>query len=122
MAPFRSARRCLVCVLIVGCSSGDPAHRPDPEPEPEPATDAAAMVPPRTTPADSAAPMVPAADGGASPTGEGDGPAPRSDASVPPLSTGSDGLAQLLVSSAIGLGYYTACHIMPDLSVRCFGD
>ena len=46
-------------------------------------------------------------------------PAGRGHASRRP---GDEGLHQLLVTSAIGLGYYTACHIMPGLDIRCFGD
>ena len=43
-------------------------------------------------------------------------------AGEPPASGGDEGLKQLLVTSALGIGYYTACHIMPDLGVKCFGD
>jgi hypothetical protein len=39
---------------------------------------------------------------------------------APPL--GGDGLTQLLVSRAIGLGYYHSCLITPDQTLRCAGD
>jgi hypothetical protein len=33
-----------------------------------------------------------------------------------------DGVAQVRLRSVIGLGYFTACHVMADTSLRCFGD
>src|SRR4051812_20232473 len=119
MAPFPSARRCLACLLIIGCSSGAPAGKPEPEPEPEP--DGAAVTPPRTPPPDSAAAITPPARDDAAASADS-GSSPDPDAGTPPASGGDEGLQRLLVGSAIGLGYYTACHIIPDLSVRCFGD
>jgi hypothetical protein len=49
------------------------------------------------------------------------GGGPPVDAAAP-AATGGSGFEQLLVTSAIGLGHYTACHVMPGLDIRCFGD
>jgi hypothetical protein len=65
----------------------------------------------------------PVADGGnSSGAGGGAGSGGMSDGggSAPALS--GDGLQQKLLAGSIGLGYYTACHIAPDSSLRCFGD
>lgn len=70
------------------------------------------MVPPSSPPAP--------ADAGPSPgSGPPDGP-PPAPASAPAIP--EDGLTQLLVSRAIGLGYYHACLITPDQTLRCSGD
>jgi hypothetical protein len=118
MAPFRYAR--LACLLIAACNGDRPAGRSEPEPEPQPEPDAAAVSPPKTPPPDGAVVTMSTPD--ASPAPDAGGPPPESDAAPGPVSGADDGLERLLVSSAIGLGYYTACHIMPDTSVRCFGD
>jgi hypothetical protein len=34
----------------------------------------------------------------------------------------TDGLTQLLVSRAIGLGYYHACHLLASKDIKCYGD
>ena len=34
----------------------------------------------------------------------------------------ADGFKQHQLNGAIGLGYYTACHVMTDNGIRCFGD
>ena len=114
MAPIRS--RCVLLLLLVSCASNSkPAPQPEPEPPPE---DAAAALDARARTPDAGRVDTIAAD--AEP-GDGGALPPEPDAGAPPPA-GDEGLRQLLVSSAIGLGYYTACHIMPDLSVRCFGD
>ena len=48
--------------------------------------------------------------------------APQPADAAPPPGIAGDGLAQKLLGASIGLGYYTACHVLPDRSVRCFGD
>jgi hypothetical protein len=122
MATFPSVRRAALGLLIAaGCSApAGPPPRPEP-PEDEPdagsppdargaAPDAGALgrdgalVPIDAQALGDAAPVAEPEDGG------------------PPVSSGDEGLRQLLVTSAVGLGYYTACHIMPDTTVRCFGD
>src|SRR4051812_25580648 len=83
-----------------------------------------------TPPPNTTAPPTPGAEPAPSPVAAAGGaPAPdpgtpTGDAAAPPPPSAlpGDGLQQLLVTSAIGLGYYTACHIMPGLDVRCFGD
>jgi hypothetical protein len=115
MAPVRFALAC----LLIGCS-GTPAGKSRPEPEPEPEADAAAVAPPKTPPPDAA---VATSTADAAIGVDNATPPPGPDASAPPPAPGADdGLERLLVASAIGLGYYTACHIMPDTTVRCFGD
>lgn len=79
---------------------------------------------------------TPARDVRETQTSEAGAPAPdaaiAADGSTPDASddTGSDtaepaagagGLRQLLISRAIGLGYYHACHILPSRDLRCFG-
>ena len=39
-----------------------------------------------------------------------------------PLPPGAGGTAQVRLRSALGLGYYTACHLVPGNDIRCFGD
>ena len=67
--------------------------------------------------------------GGEAPAGD-DAAAPSDDvAAVPdgPSAGGpgtpiADGLAQLLVSRAIGLGYYHACHLLASQEIKCYGS
>jgi hypothetical protein len=122
MAPFRSARLPVLCLVIASCASGTAPASHDPDPEPGPDPDAAARPDAaKAAPADGAPVTLPPSPD-AELAADSAGLPPRADAGAPPISGGEDGLHQLLVSSAIGLGYYTACHIMPGLDVRCFGD
>jgi hypothetical protein len=125
MTPVQIALRSVLCLaLAAGCtSSGPKTGGGDPPPEEEEADAAAATPDARKTTSDTAAPPATAADAEAPSVGT-DGPPPvlEGDAGAPPASAGDEGLNQILVTSAIGLGYYTACHIMPGLDVRCFGD
>jgi hypothetical protein len=103
-------------------SSGGSGGRSQPSspssPSSPPAADAASVPVPATDAGASASDAsLPAGGTDAQPgadTGSGPGPA------APGL--GSDGLAQKLLAGSIGLGYYTACHVLPDHTVRCFGD
>jgi hypothetical protein len=104
-------------VAVLGCARGDspaptphpssppPSGSPSPEPGPTPS-------PTPSPPSD--ATVLPVADGALT--------LPPPDGAAPGETPVTDGLQQLLVTSAIGLGYYTACHIMPGLDIRCFGD
>jgi hypothetical protein len=115
-------------LLLLGCGgaprSDGPGQPPVEEPE-TPGADAAVKAPPAdaapagksdsavmATPdaagpaADSAAPT--ADSGGAGGAGGGGG--------------GSSGLAQVLLSRAIGLGYYHSCLVTPSHDVQCRGD
>jgi hypothetical protein len=107
-------------LLAAGCASAT-----TPPGKTAPPSDAAAASPDVTTAGDAAAPTPatsPDAPGIATSVDGPGTPPPGGDAGSPTVSIGGDGLQQLLVTSAIGLGYYTACHIMPGLDVRCFGD
>ncbi len=63
--------------------------------------------------------------GGATTSGTGgatatDASAPVEAGSAPPVA--GSGLAQKQLGGSIGLGYYTACHIVAEGNLRCFGD
>jgi hypothetical protein len=65
-----------------------------------------------------------AADDAAAPTPEAafatEEAGPPSDSAITP--TSSSGLAQLLLSRAVGLGYYHSCLVLPDRSIQCRGN
>jgi hypothetical protein len=61
-----------------------------------------------------------ASDGGAADTAGGTGGTGGSGGETP--AGALDGVAQVRLRSVIGLGYFTACHVMPDTTLRCFGD
>jgi hypothetical protein len=86
-----------------------------------PAPPDAAIRPPDAAPATGGTDTAPAGAADAAPGradgGSGPEPPPADGGSGP---VGGDGLEQLLLSRAIGLGYYHSCFILPDRSVRCF--
>jgi hypothetical protein len=50
-------------------------------------------------------------------------PGPDAAAADPgPTPASGDGLTQLLLSRGVGMGYYHACHLLADMSIKCFGD
>lgn len=128
MATFETVRRPALGLLLVaagalGCAGESPSGGRPSGPQSEadaeaPAPDARAVKPDAAASTD----QPPAPDAAVTVTADGAPMATAGDAGAPPAASGDEGLKQLLVTSAIGLGYYTACHIMPDLSVRCFGD
>jgi len=125
MSAFQHAlRSALFLVLAAGCTaSGMKAGGNTPPPEEEEPDAGAATSPDGGKARPDSAPAPTGGDASPAPVGtDGSVTPPAGDAAAPPASTGDEGLNQLLVTSAIGLGYYTACHIMPGLDVRCFGD
>jgi hypothetical protein len=58
-------------------------------------------------------------------TGDADSPGPSDGGGpavvVPDGPRITDGLTQLLVTRAIGLGYYHACHLLASQSIQCYG-
>jgi hypothetical protein len=122
MPPVPPVLRSTVCLLLLvtGCGSAETRPR-EPRPAGPTVPPPSSSPPPVGEPVGPAPPLLPA--DGAAPVSTADAAAPVGDgAPAPPTSAGGDGLQQLLVTSAIGLGYYTACHIMPGLDLRCFGD
>jgi hypothetical protein len=111
-------------LLLVACTSGGGAGRPVTGDEPD--AEATAVVdarrgkddlatPPATAPEDTGAPVEqPPPDAGVMPVSP--------DAAVASGGGISDGLQQLLVTSAVGMGYYHACHILAGMNVKCYGD
>jgi hypothetical protein len=116
-----AAALCGALLALAGCSASvaPPSAGPAPPGMSPPAatTPTSATPPPATEP--TPAPGQPPADGAPPP---GIVPPAGDAGAAPAAALPGDGLQQLLVTSAIGLGYYTACHIMPGLDVRCFGD
>ena len=113
-----------VALCLLGCASGggrsDNGPMPPDDPEPPSGADAARAPTP-----DAAAPKVdaepaPPPDASGSPIGSPD-TAPAADAGAPPPPTAS-GLEQMLLSRAIGLGYYHSCLITPSHDVQCRGN
>jgi hypothetical protein len=119
-------------VLLLGCAgaprSDGPGQPPPEGEEPEPGAPAAdAAVKPK--PADASV-TAPANDAGTTAAPDA---AVAADTGVAPADSGgaggaggagggSSGLEQMLLSRAIGLGYYHSCLITPTHDVKCLGD
>jgi hypothetical protein len=129
MTSLRPPRRrplLLAALLLCACGGGAAApHRPLPSAaggtggtagapapgaaeEPRPADAAPSSSSPDPADAVPAPPSPSALDGAAS--------------SPPPAASGADGLDQMLLSRAVGLGYYHSCLITPTHEVKCFGN
>jgi len=109
-------------VCLLGCAGGGGNRaQPPAGDEPDPPAPSADAAPPRdtasaSTPKADAEPAAPAPD--ASVPADG---APPADAGAPAPTAGS-GLEQMLLSRAIGLGYYHSCLITPSHDVQCRGN
>jgi hypothetical protein len=126
------ARSLLFATLLFGCGAPAPHGSPPPTEEPDPET------PGKTGPADAKAPgstggntpdaaPTPAPGADAAPADPADAGTPTADSAGPPPTEGpgggiTDGLSQLLVTRAIGLGYYHACHLLPTKDIKCYGS
>jgi hypothetical protein len=106
----------IAVVLLLACAGAPAGSRP---PAPDADDDAAAGSPP----ADAA--RTPTPDAAAAAEGPSFAPdvtvePPPPDAALP--ATGDGGIAQMLLSRAIGLGYYHSCLVTPTHEIRCFGN
>jgi len=124
----RSSFPGLFVALALGCGTPAPDNRSPPptdEPTPENPTPVDARAPSGGGTPDAAGP---ASTPDAAPRAAGDAaPAPTADSAGPPPTEGeggriTDGLTQLLVTRAIGLGYYHACHLLPTKDIKCYGS
>jgi hypothetical protein len=107
--------RLAVALALVSCGNSAPPPGPAPPPGATPPLDGAVPI---TTPAGPA----PAADAAQPVSYDGSVTMYDGGGSAPSAPLGGDGLAQLLVSSGVGMGYYHACHLLASMDIKCFGS
>jgi hypothetical protein len=120
-----------VILLVLGCGGGAGKNGPGPAPEeePPPGTPDAAVSPPARDAAPAgkadveALPTLDAAPGtGGAPDTGGSGGSGGGGSTGGSTGTASSGLEQMLLSRAIGLGYYHSCLVTPTHDIKCLGN
>jgi hypothetical protein len=120
---MRNLSRLGALVLLMGCAGGAGKNTPGPAPEEDPHPTTPDAAPPKDT-APAAKPDAVAEPSPDASPGTGGAPADTGGAGGGGAggAVAASGLEQMLLSRAIGLGYYHSCLITPSHDVKCLGN